>query len=222
MEQVCKTQDILRKIVIKNNEKRYCDMKRIMVLALLFVFTLVMSTSAFAAASDDPGRLERRIETLDERQQRIEELKIRNQERQAELASKKDEFEAFRKDLAEKRLAALANREANITMIEQNNQLHLDLALKLKELKDSGSTLPDETIAQLKDYNAQIKELIDSLKESKGQIREVLDEYKELIKEKDYAAMDAAFAEITTIQSYRNDVLCQINTILVEMNSILI
>ena len=196
-------------------------MKKIMVFLLVGIFTLVMSTSAFAATPEDSGKLDKRIETLEQRLQRIEELKINNQERQEQLASKKDEFEEFRKSLAEKRLEVMENRDANLTLLEQNNQLRLDLALTLEEVRDSGGTLPEETITQLKDYNAQIHELVNSLKDTKGQIKQITEEYKDLIKEKDYAAMDAAFAEIDAIQTYRYDILVQINDILLDMNALL-
>lgn len=196
-------------------------MKKIMIFLLVGIFTLVMSASAFAATPEDSGKLDKRIETLEQRLQRIEELKIHNQERQEQLASKKDEFEEFREALAEKRLEVMENRDANLTLLEQNNQLRLDLALTLEEVRDSGGTLPEETITQLKDYNAQIHELINSLKDTKGQIKQITEEYKDLIKEKDYAAMDTAFAKIVAIQTYRYDILVQINDILLDMNALL-
>lgn len=197
-------------------------MKKIMLILLIGILTLVMSSQAFAENPAGPGgKLDKRIETLEQRLQRVEELKIRNQERQEQLASKKDEFEEFRKSLAEHRLQVMENREANLTITKQNHQLRLEIAYDLKEVRDNGGTLPEETLSQLKAYTAQIHELINALEETKGQIRVITEEYKKLIKQKDYAAMDAAFAEIAAIQSYRYDVLIQINDILKDMGSLL-
>ncbi len=197
-------------------------MKKIMVPLLAVIFTLVVSSTVFAATPGEGSKLDKRIETLQERQQKIEEIKARNQEKQSQLASKKDEFKAFRKALAEHRLDVLKNRENNISVTDKNNELRLALAQKLKELKDSGTILPKETTAQLKEYHAQIVELVNSLKDTKGQIKDTVEEYKALIKEKDYASMDTAFAKIASIQNYRLDILNQINSILQEMNNVLV
>jgi len=192
-----------------------------MVNVLAVIFTLVMSNAVFAATPGDGSKLDKRIETLQERQQKIEETKTRNQEKQSKLATKKEEFEGFKLDLAEHRQDVLKNRENNISVVEQNNQLRLTLAQKLKELKDSGSVIPEETTAQIKAYNAQIAELANSLKDTKGQIKDIVEEYKGFIKEKDYAAMDTAFAKIVSIQTNRLEILNQINSILQKMNNLL-
>ena len=196
-------------------------MKKIMIPIIAGILTLVMSASVFAATPGDGSKLDNRIVKLQERQQKVEEIKARNLERQSRLTRKKAEFEGFRLDLAEHRLDVLENRENNISVVQQNTQLRLEMAQALKALKDSGATLPKETITQVKANNAQIVELANALKETKGQIKAVIEEYKGFIKEKDYAAMDTAFAEITSIQTYRLDVLNQINTILEEMNDLL-
>ncbi|NLI93050.1 MAG: hypothetical protein GX434_12940 [Peptococcaceae bacterium] len=196
-------------------------MKKMMVPVIAGILTLVMSTSVFAATTGDGSKLDNRIAKLQERQQKIEEIKAHNQEKQSKLTTKKEEFEGFKLDLAEHRLDVLGNRENNISVTEQNTQLRLSLAQKLKALKDSGASLPEETTAQLKAYNEQIAQLANSLKETKGRIKAIKEEYKDLIKQQDYAAMDTAFAEIASIQTDRYDLLNQMNSILQEMNQLL-
>ncbi|KGK88349.1 hypothetical protein DP73_12705 [Desulfosporosinus sp. HMP52] len=196
-------------------------MKKITVTVLALMLTLVTSTSVFAATPGDGSKLDKRIVKLEEKQQKIEEIKARNLEKQSKLATKKEGFEGFKLDLAEHRQEVLENRENNLGVVELNNQLRLTLAQKLEALKDSGSVIPEETTTQLKAYKAQIAELANSLKDTKGKIKGIKEEYKGLIKEEDYAAMDTAFAEIASIQTNRLDILNQINSILEEMNNLL-
>ena len=191
-----------------------------MVLAMTGIFILSMSASVFAATSGDSSKLDKRIDNLTQRQQRLEEIKAQNQQRQSQIATKAEQYQGFRQSLIQHRQDVIANREKNINALEQNNKLRLDLAQKLKENKDSGASLSDTTTAQLKADNAQIKNLSNFLKDTKGQIKDALEQYKGIVKQKDYTGMDTAFAQINTIQANRLDILNQINGVLQEMNNL--
>jgi hypothetical protein len=73
----------------------------------------------------------------------------------------------------------------------------------------------------LKEYNEQVRALADSLKDTKGQIKDVKAEYKGFVKNKDYAAMDAAFEKIAAIQETRGSLLAQMNELLEKMNALI-
>ena len=195
-------------------------MKRIVSAATAVILALALSIGAFAE-DDGTGRADQRIAALEQRQQRISEAQETAQSRQAELSTKAGEYEAFREELADTRLLILDNRQANLDVIAQTNQLRLELTNTLKGLQDAGTALPDETAAQLKDYNAQVKEITDALRATKGQITDIAEKNKGSIRDKDYAAIDAAYQEIAAVQTWRYEQLTDINRLLQSMNALL-
>ncbi len=196
-------------------------MKKLIAAAAVMAALIVCATPVFAApAEQEPEQRPTRTEQLEERLSRIDERQSANAAKKEELASKMDEFDEFRQSLAQGRIGAMDNREQNMALTEENTRQRLAIANALSAIKQSGS-LPEETVVQLKDYNAQLKEIIAAIKDTKGDIRAVADANRENIKNKDYAAMDSAFAEIYTIQTWRNEQLAQMNTILQQMNALL-
>lgn len=195
-------------------------MKKFLSLFMAIIMAGTMGATAFAATTSSGSKLDQRIETLTQRQQKISDAKAANEAKQAELTAKKATFDAFKQALAEKKLSVLSNRDANLSVTADTNRLRLSLAQSLDALKKSGASLPEETAAQLKDCNAQMKELVSALKDTKGQIKAITAQNKGFVKNKDYAAMDAAYAQITAIQTGRHDQLVKINELLQKMNTL--
>ncbi|MGB4440229.1 MAG: hypothetical protein WBJ13_13630 [Sedimentibacter sp.] len=188
-------------------------MKKIISLCMVALIIGSMSMTAFATTTEN-SKLDNRIETLNEKQARIEELKIANEE-------KLIKFEEFKQSLTEKQQEILNNTNENIAIAANTNQLRIDLLQSLDEIKKNGTELPEETIFQLEEYNSQVLELVKLLEDTKGQIKSVVVENKEFIKARDYESMDAAYDEILTLQVNRNDLLEDINELLQEMNALL-
>lgn len=196
-------------------------MKKLLSLFMAIAMALTMGVTAFASTTTSSGsKIDKRIETLQAKQQKISDSKTANEAKQAKLVSKQDQFDAFKKALSEKRLAVLSNRKANITIVADTNQLRLSLAQSLNAIQKSGTTLPEETVTQLKGYSSQVKEIADSIKATKGQIKAITEQNKGFIKSEDYAAMDAAYAQIAVIQTWRHEQLVQINQLLNQMNAL--
>ncbi|MGB4437648.1 MAG: hypothetical protein WBJ13_00160 [Sedimentibacter sp.] len=189
-------------------------MKKIISICMAIVLLGSVSITAFASTSNDSSKLDIRIESLEKKQQRIEELKTNNEE-------KMEKYEAFKQSLTEEQQEILNNAEENISISAQTNQLRIDLAQTLNAMSKAGIELEEETNAQLKDYNAQVLKRVEDLKVTKGQIKAIVEENKEFIKERDYESMDTAYDEILSIQSYRYELIIKINELLKEMNALL-
>lgn len=189
-------------------------MKKIISICLAIVLIGSMNITAFASTNNESSKLDSRIETLEKKQQQLEELKTNNEE-------KLEKYEAFKQSLTEEQQEIINNAEENISILAQNNQLRIDLAESLKAMAKSGIELEEDTKVQLKDYNTQISELVEDLKDTKGQIKAIVEENKEFIKERDYASMETAYEEISLIQSSRYEIITKINELLKEMNALL-
>ncbi|MGB4440096.1 MAG: hypothetical protein WBJ13_12940 [Sedimentibacter sp.] len=154
-------------------------MKKIISLCMVMVLLGSMSITAFASTNNDGSKLDNRIESLEKKQQRIEELKTNNEDRL-------EKYETFKQSLIEEQQEILNNAEQNISISAQTNQLRIDLAKTLKEMGENGIELDEETNVQLKEYNAQVLELVKDLKDTKGQIKTIVEENKQYIKDRDY------------------------------------
>lgn len=196
-------------------------MKKILRVAAITITLAVIGTTAFAA-SPDTSKIDNRINRLQQQVQQIESRMQANQSRLSQYTSKMSEYSAFRQDLAQDRITALNNRDENLKLEEENKELRLSLASAIKAIKESGTQLPEETLATLKADNEQIQSLWNDIKDTKGQIKTITQENKTAVKNKDYATIDANFQKIYTIQAWRNDQLKEINTILQQMNSLVV
>lgn len=138
-------------------------------------------------------------------------------EKQEQLSAKKEEFAAFKTALKAKQQLMLQNREEIRVLAKENQQLRVKLLQSIESISENGGTLPDATLTKLTEYKAQIKEIVTAMKGTTGDISDLMKQSKELIKNKDYAAMDAAFAEVGAVQQKRQEQMAQIKTLLQEM-----
>jgi chromosome segregation ATPase len=196
-------------------------MKKIISILLAIMIMGSISISALAASEGDSGKLDNRIETLEDRQLRIAEIAEKNAERQANFSTKKEEYQAFRASLTENRQTVLDNADANLEIAAEINQLRLDLLKTMDAIQESGTQLPEDISVQIADYNDQLRDLVKLLKDTQGQIKDVKEEYRGYVKDMDYVAMDTAFKEIASVQEYRYDLMNQIKGLLQEMNTLL-
>lgn len=194
---------------MKNKGKKWLAV----VIALLL--TLSVGVTALAAESGTT-----REEKLQERQQKIDEAQAKVAAREAEIQSKMSGFSEFRQQVEALRLVVLDNREENIALASENNQLRLETVQALKALKDSGVTLPAETVTELKSLNEQAKAIAEQLIATRGDIKDVAQANRGNYREKDYEAMAAAFEQIGEIQNTRYGLLLQMKDILIEMNAL--
>ena len=196
-------------------------MKRFLSMFLTVIILCSMGATAFAASGEDGGKGDGRIAALEERQQRIGERREQNKAKQAQLATKAEEYEAFWQALTQHREDVLKNADANLGIAAEISQLRQDLLTAMSAIKKSGTQLPEETADKLESYNSQLLELTSNLKDTQGRIKDIKSEYRGYVKNKDYAAMDTAFAEIEAVQQERYDLLTQIKGFLQEMDTLL-
>ncbi len=185
-------------------------MKKLITLVFTVALTLTFGTSAFAAEEETSSATSEIANVLEELEDNT-----------TDKVQKKAEIEAFRAVLKEQRVIIQANRDANKAIRLENKTLRQTIKVRLQAIKDSGTTLNKEASDQLTAYRTELKAIRDALKLTKGEIKEIRAANKGIAKELDYASMDAAFAEITSIQSARNTELKRINEILMEMLELL-
>lgn len=185
--------------------------KHVLAALVAAALTLGLCATAFAASTT---RLGQRQQTIAERQVAVE-------GRRAEIESKLGEYQEFRQQLEELRLEVLANKDENLALAADVNDLRLSIVQQIKTMKESGATLPQETIDALKEKNGQVKTLAEELRATRGQIKAVMEANHENYKAKDYDAMAAAFAETEGIQANRNGLLQQMKSILQDMDALL-
>lgn len=195
-------------------------MKKLIGVIMMAIIAGTMSLTAFAATDDDGDKLDKRIEMLVERQQSIAERVTKNEEKQTKLASLPEQQNEFRKSLIENRQSILDDKEENLSLVVQRNQLRLKLLQTLDTMKEDGLELSAEAITQLKEYKLQVRELTNALKDTKGQNKAIAAEKKVFIKDKDFAAMDTAFGQISATQAARHEMLIKINELLLKMNEL--
>lgn len=189
-------------------------MKKIAGLLLAAVLAAGLCLGAYAADGDAAGS---RAVSPEERQKQIEALQAASAERLEKL----QEYSAFRESLLEHRQVILDNREKNLALIADNEQLRQGIAETLRALQEDGVQLPEDVKAQLSAYNEQVRSLASRLRETKGAIRTVTEGNRENIRIMDYEAMDAAFVQIAEIQETRYALLTQIRSVLQEMQILL-
>jgi TolA-binding protein len=186
-------------------------------LAAAIALLLMVSVGVTALAAESGTTRE---EKLQERQQRIDEAQAKVAAREAAIESKMGEFSEFRQQVEALRLVILDNREENIALVSENNQLRLATVQALKALKDSGAMLPEETVTELKTLNEQAKAVAEQLIATRGDIKDVAQANRGNYRAKDYEAMVAAFEQIGEIQNTRYGLLLQMKDILTEMNAL--
>lgn len=122
-------------------------------------------------------------------------------------ADKRAEYQKFRQDLETHRQVILQNREQNSNLVRTNKDLRLVLKGQLEAAK---ANLAPATIDQL-------KILMGELQATQGDIREITLGNQQMIRDLDYEALDASFAQIIAIQQMRFEKLSVINQLIQQM-----
>lgn len=143
------------------------------------------------------------------------------QEKTAQFRNKREEHQAF--------IASLKNGQDKIKgafgdnkqIVSENRQLRQQIATLLRERKESGQALSDETLASIKALHQQIAAIHEQLKETKGQMDELRKQNAQAIADKDYVTMDLIYNQIVATQTTRNEKLKEINGLLVLMIELL-
>ena len=196
-------------------------MKKFLSFFLVVAILCTVSTTTFAATTPDTGnKLEQKIAELQGKQQKIMDKKTAQEAKLAKLEAKQN-LSPFKQIINEDLKTVITSQEANLTALEQFNQLRLSIAQSLQSIKSSGQKLSDETKSQLKNYNAQIKELAGTIKDTKGQNKILAQQNKTNIKNKDEAAINDTFEQINAIQTARYGQIIKINVILQQMKDLL-
>ncbi len=185
--------------------------KRILAALLVAVLTVGLGATAFAAST---ARIAQRQQVIAERQAAVE-------SKRAEIESKMGGYQEFRQQLEALRLEVLANKDENLALAAEVNDLRLSIVQQVEALKESVAALPQQDIDALKNKNGQVKGLAKELRATRGQIKSVMEANRENYKAKDYDAMVAAFSEMEAIQFNRNGLLQQMKAILQEMDAVL-
>lgn len=195
-------------------------MKKIVtILAVTFALSTV-GINAFAATAST-SKIDDRIAKIQQQQQKIEQTEQNNQTKISSDTSKLPQLNAFRQALMQDRINVLNNQDKNLQLRDENKTLRLSMENAIKAIKESGSSLPKDTMAELKADNQQISQIWAGISATKGQIQALNEQNKTAVKNKDSAALDANFQKIYSIQASRNQQLQQINSILQKMNSLL-
>jgi membrane-anchored protein YejM (alkaline phosphatase superfamily) len=94
---------------------------------------------------------------ITQKQEEIAQKRAEIEQKKQQFATKQDEWQSYKKGLSDKRSNLMSNKGLNQDLLSENRQLRSQIETALQKLKDSATTLPDETVAALKDYNDQIK-----------------------------------------------------------------
>lgn len=103
----------------------------------------------------------------------------------------------------------------------KNAELRISLRTQIKELKENGISLPDETLAQLEAMQAELQTLRTEAGKTLGDVRALSLAFRSCRVGDDFDGMTENLDSIVSTQASRIDVMGQINTILDEMNTLL-
>lgn len=189
----------------------------------LLAVTLALTTvgiSAFAA-TPNTAKIDSRIEKIQQQQQKIEQKEQKSQAKISSDTSKLPQLNAFKQALMQDRINVLNSQGKNLQLMDENKTLRLSMEKAIKAIKESGSTLPSDTLSTLKADNEQIRQISANINAAKGQIKTINEQNKTAVKNKDSATLEANFQKINSILTSRNQQLAQINSILQQMNTLL-
>lgn len=103
----------------------------------------------------------------------------------------------------------------------QNTELRISLRLRVKELKESGVSLPEDTLTQLEELQAELQTLRTEAGETLGDVRALSLAFRSSRLSDDYDGMTENLNAIVSTQASRIDVTEHINAVLDEMNTLL-
>lgn len=185
--------------------------------------TLALTTVGISvfAATPNTSKIDSRIEKIQQQQQKIEQKEQSNQTKISSDTSRLPQLNTFKQALMQDRINVINNQDQNLQIMDENKTLRLSMANAMKAIKESGSTLPADTLSALKADNQQISRIWASINTTKGKIKSINEQNKTAVKNKDNATLEANFQKIYAIQTSRNQQLAQINSILQKMNTLL-
>lgn len=175
------------------------------------------ASATSSAATSGPGRMA----LLEQRRAQLAEKAEELESRIAKAIDKAGEYAEMRLACLEKRKIMLDNQSANLEARMETLRLCKAIAKAVKALESNGQTLPADTLAAIADYKAQITVLKDELKSTLGEIKELMEANRENIKNKDFAAMQAVFEQVKTLQEWRGEQILAINALLGKMLALL-
>lgn len=103
----------------------------------------------------------------------------------------------------------------------KNAELRMTLRTMVKELKESGKSLPDETAAQLRELQTELQTLRTEAGETLGDVRALSLAFRSCRADDDFDGMTGNLDSIVSTQASRIDVMGQMNDVLDEMNTLL-
>ena len=103
----------------------------------------------------------------------------------------------------------------------KNAELRISLRTQIKELKENGISLPDETLAQLEAMQAELQTLRAKAGETLGDVRALSLAFRSSRLSDDFDGMTQKLDSIISTQAPRIDLMGQINAVLDEMNTLL-
>lgn len=95
------------------------------------------------------------------------------------------------------------NRSQILSLKDNNLQLASQLRIMLQQLKDSGTTLSEEALAELQALKTQLADLRTQLADTKGQIEALMETYRDYKQAGDLESAEAVLIQVMTIQEAR-------------------
>lgn len=196
-------------------------MKKVIV-SFFFVSMLIvsMSMSAFAATTADGSKITGKISSIQAIQQKISN-KIASADAKLQKLAGKQFKNPIRQKVNEDTQTLVTNKNANLTSVQQVNDLRLAIQEKLASIKQNGTTIPTGVLTQIKDNNSQIKSIMGAIKDSKGQVKSILKSNKNNLKNKDLQSIEDTFSHIYSIQNASGDQINQITGLLQNISDLL-
>lgn len=115
----------------------------------------------------------------------------------------------------------MTNRATILSVKAQNVTLAVQLRTILTELKSSGTTTPEETLAQLTALKDQLKAAHEQLAATRGQLDGLMATYREYRKQRDFENAAAILQQVIAIQETRITTQQQIGTLTQQMIDLL-
>lgn len=111
----------------------------------------------------------------------------------------------------------MTNRATLLTIKSQNITRAAQLKTLLKELKDSGATIPEDTLTQLTALKDQLKAAHEQLAATKGQLDGLMQSFRQYRQAKDFENAAAVLQQVITIQEARISLQTQIGGLTQQM-----
>lgn len=115
----------------------------------------------------------------------------------------------------------MTNRASILAIKSQNVTLAIQLRTILTELKSSGASIPEETLALLTALKDQLKAVHEQLAATRGQLDGLMTAYREYRQQRDFENAAAILQQVITIQQSRIASETQIGALTQDMINLL-